>query len=394
MSCASTSLPDWQPPTVRLPDDRSHPVVTLPPGGLDLLRRHYRNGGALQEELLGLVKAGEKAVAEEVAYPPRGGHHNMWYQCDDCEAPLTTVSETEHRCRLCGNVYSGEPYDDVVFHRIHGRNLSRLLDAAWAYALTGEETFASFGRDILLGYAERYMGYPYRQAIRQDTEYARRAGGRLFDQTLSEAAYLLQKIAPAYDLIHDSPSIGRDQHRQIREGFILPMMESIARHRRGESNWQSYHNAALFWAGAVLGEVKWMEESVHDPENGFLYQMEHSLSPDGMWYEGSWSYHFYTLGALGEHARGAAHLGMDLWGHPHMKKMLTLPIQYLMGDGSVPRLGNATTLQPQEFAQRRADLMEAPIAATGMPPCSRCSRSASPATPSSTETRRSKTAGD
>lgn len=351
---------EWRPPEVRLPADGAHPVIALPPGGLDRLQAALaKEDSPYFAEIQSLVRTGEKAVEKSLSFPPRGGLHNMWYQCDDCEAPLHTVSDTEHKCRLCGKVYSGHPYDDVIFAGRHGSNFRRMHQAAWAYALTGEEKFAKFAREVLLGYAERYLDYEYRHASLADTAYARRAGGRVFDQTLTEASYMLREIAPAYDLVYDSPSLSDEDHRRIKEGLFLPLVESIGAHRRGKSNWQSFHNAAMFWAGAVLGKTEWMERSIHDPDHGFIYQMKASLSPDGLWYEGSWSYHFYTLSALAEHARGAGHLGIDLWGHPDFKKMFALPVSYEMPDGTVPRFGNATTLRPGGFWQGNADLTEA-----------------------------------
>src|SRR5690606_20766798 len=108
----------------------------------------------------------------------------------------------------------------------HSANLRRMTDAAWAYAITEDEKFAKFARDVLVGYGERYLNYPYRQANRRDNAYARRAGGRLYDQTLTEAYHLQDEIAEAYDLIHDSPSLSPADHKKIREGLILPMLES------------------------------------------------------------------------------------------------------------------------------------------------------------------------
>lgn len=352
---------EWKPPRISLSGKREHPVITLPAEGLERLRAELE-GGPHQKEVQGLIDAGEKAIRGELEFPPRGGVHSQWYNCPDCETRMRTVSPTEHRCRICEKTYSGSPYDDVLFSQIHGRNLRRLEEAAWAYILTKDDRFATFARDVLLGYAERYLEYEYRHASRSNSAYARRAGGRLFDQTLTEAFHLQQYILPAYDLVAGSQLFKPADHRAIREKLIVPMVEGMFRNDKGKSNWQSFHNTAMFWAGAILGNREWMERSIFEPENGFLFQMENSVLSDGMWYENSWSYHFYTYRALGRHAQGAAHLGIDLWNHPKMKKMLTLPLDFVMADGSVPRTGNATTLRPLDRARSRAALMEAAYA--------------------------------
>ena len=44
------------------------------------------------------------------------------------------------------------------------------------------------------------------------------------------------------------------------------MVENIGRARRGKSNWQSFHNAAMFAGGALLGDAAWIGVSAHAPE--------------------------------------------------------------------------------------------------------------------------------
>ena len=68
-----------------------------------------------------------------------------------------------------------------------------------------------------------------------------------------------------------------------------------------------------------------------------------SVSKEGMWYENSWGYHFYTLGALVNIAETARRLGIDLWSNERLKKMFTLPVYYTMADGMLPRFGDDTS---------------------------------------------------
>jgi hypothetical protein len=118
------------------------------------------------------------------------------------------------------------------------------------------------------------------------------------------------------------------------------MLENLDRNKAGKGNWQSWHNAAMLLGGAVLGDEAWVRKAIEAPRNGFLYQMQVSVSEDGMWYENSWGYHFYTLSALQALVEGARRLGIDLWRHPDLKKMYTLPVAYAMADGSLPRFGD------------------------------------------------------
>jgi hypothetical protein len=311
-----------------------HPYLACTTEELGRLSQAYRGQGADHQIVAEYVEEAERFVDEPVVFPPRGGQHNQWYQCDKCQVALITVDATHHRCPKCGKVYSGPPYDDVIFSHQHDRNLQRMLTAAWAYAISGQEKFADYAAKVLLGYAERYENYPYHSASLETTSsWGRKAGGHLFEQTLNEASSLATRIGPAYDLIYDSGVLSDAQHNKIKQGLLLPMLDNIDGNKAGKSNWQTWHNAAMLWGGALLGEPAWVEKAINAKDNGFYYQMDASVSKEGMWYENSWGYHFYTLSALVNMAETTRHLGIDLWSDERLKQMFTLPIYYTMANG-------------------------------------------------------------
>jgi len=320
---------------------RAHPYLACTPEELARLRRAWRGGGAEHDVVAARVKEAARFVDEPVTFPPRGGQHNQWYQCDKCEIALKTIDAAHHQCPKCKKVYSGHPYDDVIFSRVHSSNLRNMETAAWAYALSGEEKFARYAAGVLLGYAQRYRDYPYHSAsLETESSWGRKAGGHLFEQTLTEASAMATYIGPAYDLIHDSGVLSKEQHEAIRAGLLRPMLANIDRNKAGKSNWQTWHNAAMLWGGALVGDAAWIEKAIADRDNGFYHQMDVSVSKEGMWYENSWGYHFYTLRALVIMAETARRLDIDLWGHERLRKMFTLPVYYTMGDGMLPRFGD------------------------------------------------------
>jgi hypothetical protein len=327
------------PSPVLLPE-RGHPFLACTAEELGRLRQAYRGQGAERDIVAARVKEAERFVGEPVEFPPRGGQHNQWYQCDKCEIALRTIDATHHQCPKCGKVYSGPPYDDVIFSRQHSRNLQRMVTAAWAYAISEDKRFAEYAAKILLGYAQRYEQYPYHSA---SLDARSRSGGHLFEQTLNEAADLAGEIGPAYDLIHDSGVLSAADHQAIREGLLLPMLRNIDKNKTGKNNWQTWHDAGMIWGGALVRDPAWVQKAIADPQNGFLYQMGVSVSKEGMWYENSWGYHFYTLGALVNIAETARRLGLDLWSNERLKKMFTLPVYYTMADGMLPRFGDDTS---------------------------------------------------
>lgn len=321
---------------------RSHPFLACTPEELARLRAAWRDPAAPGHDVLkAIVDFSTNALREPLSFPPRGGQHNQWYQCDACQVALRTIDDTHHQCAKCGKVYTGEPYDDVIMERQHYRNLARMAKAAWSWSITERPEFAADAKAVLLGYSERYQAYPYHTNSRSADSEKNRTGGHLFEQTLNEGYAMALEIAPSFDLIHDAPGFTEVEREKVRGGLLRPMMENVRRNRAGKSNWQSWHNAGIFPAAVLLGDEAIARETIADPKNGFRHQMQVSVSDEGMWYENSWSYHAYTLSALVRHAEYARRCGIDLWSEPRFRRMFELPAQYTMADGSLPRFGDA-----------------------------------------------------
>ncbi|GMV80269.1 MAG: hypothetical protein AMXMBFR7_14530 [Planctomycetota bacterium] len=330
----------WKMPEIKLPDPPRHPCVACTPEELERLRAAWKGEGLPHKAVLWRVNEAEKALAAELVFPPRGAQHNQWYQCEPCQHFLVKVKDG-HQCPRCKKVYTGAPYDDVVFYRVHEANLRGMLDAAWAHAVTGEAKYAEFAKRVLLGYAERYRTYPYHDNACKEGAAAAKTGGHLNEQTLGEASWMATRIAPAFDLMHGA--LSAEERGQIRDGLLLPMLKNIDKHKAGKSNWQTWHNAAMICGGAAMDDAEWVRKALAQDGQGFAWQMEHSVTAEGMWYENSWGYHFYTLSALVQIAECARRIGVDVWSHPAFRKMFTLPVRYTMPDGTLPRFGDDVT---------------------------------------------------
>ena len=328
---------------ITLPDPLPWPVVACTPEELERLRSAYNGDGPEHQIVARRVEQAEKNLERPIDFPPEDGQHNQWYQCDECQIGLETVDDTHHRCPECDRVYSGYPYDNVLFSRRHYAITRDLENCAWAFALTGEERYARRAREILIGYAERYSSYPYHSAhMGKRTDEPSQSGGHVFEQTLNEATWMKQ-ICEAYDLVRLSNIFSEADHQVIRDDLLLKVDANIAKHRAGKSNWQTYHNSAFLYIGGVLGNKELVSRAILDPENGFYHQMDISVLPGGMWYENSWSYHFYTLEAMRRITETARRLGIDLYSEPNAKDMYTVALDYQMADGTLPRFGDATT---------------------------------------------------
>ncbi|NQT94109.1 MAG: alginate lyase family protein [Lentisphaerae bacterium] len=345
------------------------PAIAATPEELANLKAAATGGGDAAEVLRGKVKQADTIVAAPMILPAGGSQGKHRYVCSACEVRLTTVDDTHHKCSKCGTVYSGEPYDNYIYQKQHRQNFKNLMPLAMAWRLTGRAAYANTARKMLLGYAERYAQYPYHHGLERYS-LAIPGGGHVFSETLTEAMVFAKEIAPAFDLIRASDSFSADDIKKIEHGFFRPLLKNIDRHKMAKSNWQTWHNAALFAGGALMGDQGMMTRSVSDPKHGFDYQMTASISSEGCWYENSWAYHYYALSGLIRHAEFARRAGVDLWSREPLRKMTLLPYTYTMPNGALPRFGDdpgvLPSLQPIE-AEGAWRALGAPELAASLP---------------------------
>lgn len=334
-------------------EKKKHPFIAVTPAELKRLKAAWAGKAAGKEVLANRFAMVDRAMEDTLVFPTEGGQHNQWYQCTDCQIGLKTVDDHHHKCPQCQKIYSGFPYDNVIYSRIHSRNINMAEGAAWAWAVTGERKYAEFAARILLGYADRYLRYPMVHAsvsdknidVAAEKNCRYKSAGHIKEQTLDEAN-LMVSVVKAYDLIQNSGVLNLNEKKNIEENFIRAMADCINVYKSGKSNWQTWHNTALMYAGLILCDRQMVEQALLDKDNGFMTQMNISVMPEGMWYENSWGYHYYTLSALTHMAEAGRRIGIDIYGHEMLHKMYLIAFDYLMSDGSLPRFGDSVNDSP------------------------------------------------
>jgi len=305
--------------------------------------QNYAWAAALRDSILSRADSWPQAF--EVRYglshwalPPDGGQWTAYYVCPVHGVSLQYEPPLTHRCPVDGATYSGWPYDHVIYSREH-RDLARAArDLALAWQLTGQSSYAQAAADILLAYADVYGSYP----LHDKNGGAGESGARVLSQTLDESGWLIS-MAWAYDLILDSGVLGQAQQEHIEQDLLEAAALVIERHDAGKSNWQAWHNAAFATAGRAAGDPTLVARAING-RHGFFYHMAESVSPDGLWYEGSWGYHFYTLSALTYLAELGERAGLDLFGDPSLRAMYLFPIEFAPPDMVLPAFNDSRQL--------------------------------------------------
>ena len=328
---ASETKPTW----------KAHPSLFVERSDVPKILERAQKHEWARDTLDGIRRSADKALARKIEFPPSTGRHAATYICPACKEPLKTLSPAQHQCPKCGKIYSGLPYDAHLYGGQHDALAHEASTLGLAALLFDEPKYARKALDILLGYADRYASYPLLDIRGGQSPSA----AHISDQTLNESIWLID-IAWAYDLVLGMGVGSEAEHRKVEDKLFRPSVETIERYRAGKSNWQSWHNAGMMAAAIAMRDEKLLDQVLNDPECGFYFQMKNSVSGDGMWFEGSWSYHSYSVSALLKTAEAARRSGIALYSAPELKKLLEAPLQAVMPNGATPALNDGMESQP------------------------------------------------
>lgn len=323
----------------------SHPQLLLNRDGIEQLKERIERYDWAKARWSAIKRGADRVLDDVVELPPRGGNWWHWYACPKHGAALRTgrrIGEWrwEHICPVDGEVFLGNPsrpdrdYDGCVISGIHGRWSRAVRDLGLAYQVTGDERYARKAREILLAYADRYLSYP----LHTTRGEPRVGGGRVGPQTLDESTWLIP-ICQGADLIWER--LSDEDRKTIAEELLLPAAkEVILPHRIGVHNIQCWKNSAVGLVGLLLGDEELISEAIHNPDRGYWTQMREGVLPDGIWWEGAWGYHFYTLSALWSLTEAARNCGIDLYCE-ELKGMFDAPLKFAMPNLHLPAFNDS-----------------------------------------------------
>lgn len=262
-----------------------------------------------------------------------------------------------HKDTVNNLTYDGPPYDQVVYGWMHADLAGHARDSGLAYQLTGNNAYALATKEILIAYADAYRNYPlhntgydtvtkkYNPVMSADQNVA--GGARIMASVLDETSWVMA-IAWAYDMVADS-GVFTDQERQHVEGNLL--REATATIYRlnpvpwesGAPNQQTWNNAAIAMVGFALEDPLLISDAMRGSK-GFEFQIDNRVTSDGLWEEGSWSYHFYTLTPLIYIAEMASRSGYgDVYANSSkLRAMFESPLRFAMPNQVLPAFNDGT----------------------------------------------------
>lgn len=274
-----------------------------------------------------IVALADRALREPVAIPTEGAGWGHDFFCPEHAMRLEYDPERieEGRCPVDGRVFTGEPYAGAWRSASQRLVITGLHAAALAWLAGGEERYAAHARATLSAYADRYPNY---------TSHGEHAGqGRCMGQSLDEAVWSIL-LAWAYDAVRETfdPAtqvrIERDLLRPAAEHLLTQLWRRI-------HNIECWHLAGLATLGAVLGDERYFAPAF-DEAWGLAAQLREGVDADGWWWEGSPTYHFYTLEAVLPLATALRRRHPGALPGELLRKMLNAPLAIMRADLSLP----------------------------------------------------------
>ncbi len=254
--------------------------------------------------------------AVQLIYDPRDPHH--------------------HVCPVDGAVHSGEPYDSAWRWSLNDMLSDAALKLAYRSHLAGGRgEQAQADRDlsgrILLTYAERYqhMEPPPLDHINHP--------GVVTWSGLDESVWLI-RMCWAFALLEEMLPEGAAD-RLARQMF-RPGAEHIRQIRWPEiHNATNWNNAALATLALVLEDEDLLEVALGG-DLGLEPQLTQGVSQDGIWWEGSLSYHYYMLDAVVWTLRILRASGRSFDDGGILKRMFLAPILISFPDLKLPAVND------------------------------------------------------
>lgn len=319
------------------------------------LRKRIKTDPKTAEWWEGVRGEAHSYLKEEVRIPDRGAQWGHYYVCKTCGAGLVADSPTAHRCRKCGKVYSGWPWDEVYVNRFHERLKESVYKCGLVYAVDGDLLCAERVKAIMLGYAAQYPRYPL---INNNGAWKEGMGKRGFSrahsQALDEAVWLC-RLLPGYDLAKD---VFTDAERTLVEKNFLRLAVDIFRNDNfGIQNHECWHLSAYGMIGLLTGDAELVDAAINS-RTGLLQQLEQGVDADGCWFEGSWGYHFYAMLAMKPLVTALWNLGYEP--PTRFKAMFDAPFGQVTPNWELPALNNSgpVAFSPKTLNKTYGDLYD------------------------------------
>ncbi len=303
-----------------------NPIFT--PAELDNITRRA-HAPAFRPAIERLRREAAEFAAMKLAVPERPGGYYHDFICPEhgVELRFDPHQPAKHHCPVDEARFEGEKFDNAWRWFVNHHLAEHALRLAVLWQAEGNDAHRETVRSILLGYAARYAFYATCDRTGQNPGVATYT-------TLDESVWSIP-LAWAYSLIADT--LSEPERATIVNQLFVPAAEHLQRRRYGAiHNFTCWHNAAIATIGRIAGRADFVAFAL-EGEMGQRSQLREGMLGDGLWFEGSMSYHFYSVWALLMSALVFRHdERTEITSNPAVRKSLLAPIACAYPDGTLP----------------------------------------------------------
>ena len=258
------------------------------------------------------------------------------YNCQACSGRLSfdLSSPSAHSCPACGRVNEGIKLDEAWNNMYRGKANQQVLAAAVIHCIEPDPRYPAYIRQVLDLYANDYDRFDNRAV-------AMRFQGKIMNQHLDDAVGMMT-IMMGLEMVRDeftTAELDRYHHDLFRREADL--FDFFATRIYNIPVWIKCAEAMI----GVLFEDKHLIERAFTGKYGILDQLRRGVTADGLWYEGSIHYHFYTLQPLCYLLLACQWRDFTLPEMPEIRatveRMLEYPLALLFRNGQFPNPNDA-----------------------------------------------------
>ena len=211
------------------------------------------------------------------------------YNCSRCSARLQLDLKQPHThlCPACGHANTGVKLDEAWNNMYRGRANAHVMSAAIAHCIEPHERYPRYMRKVLDLYADNYDRF-------DNEAVAKRFEGKIMNQHLDDAVGMMSIMMGMNMVLEEFDQTELDRYYRDLFAREAELFDFFATRIYNIPVW-------IKCAEAMIGVLFAREELITRAfygKYGVLDQLERGVTADGMWYEGSTHYHFYSLQPL------------------------------------------------------------------------------------------------
>ncbi len=213
-------------------------------------------------------------------------HH---YNCEKCQGRLTfnMENENEHICSICGHINSSAVLSRVWYNMYRGQANQSVYNSAVLYNITNDKKYIAHIKKVLDFYSKNYDNL-------LSDPIAKRFEGKIQNQHLDDAVAVMTMIL-GIDMVKSQ--FTNKELKYYYEAFFKKEAEMFDFFASRIYNIPVWIKCAQALIGVFFNEKEHIDKGFYS-QFGILDQLKKGVTKEGMWYEGSMHYHFYTLQPL------------------------------------------------------------------------------------------------